>query len=137
MREEKFALDKVNQLNQMHDEVMSGLFIEKDALILAFEELLRPGKAVTSCEMIFRGFEDMDADIRALVYDMDTDLNMRGEKLYLREFVDKFVVSSKPIMEIIELYCGSSCVLLRGELKPSRRRVLLQIGAQELVYRWR
>lgn len=25
---------------------------------------------------------------------------------------------------------------MRGELKPSRRRVLLQIDAKELVYRW-
>lgn len=44
MREEKFALDKVNQLNQMHDEVMSGLFIEKDALILAFESCCAPAR---------------------------------------------------------------------------------------------
>lgn len=136
MREEKFALNQGNPLNQMHDEVVSGLSIQDDALILAFAELLRPDEAVTSCEMIFRGFEDMDADVRALVYDMDTLLNVRGEKLYLREFVDKFVVSGKPIMEIIELYCGNSSVLLRGELKPSRRRVLLQIDAKELVYRW-
>lgn len=136
MREEKFALNQGNPLDQMHDEVLSGLSIQDDTLILAFGELLRPGEAVTSCEMIFRGFEDMDADVRALVYDMDTDLNLSGELIYFNDFLDRFVIKGKPIMEIIELYCGNSSVLLRGELKPSRRRVLLQIDAKELVYRW-
>lgn len=136
MREEKFATEQINGLCQMHDEVIDKISVQDGALVLDFAELIHPVGAETSCEMIFRGFEDMDADVRALVYDMDTLLNVRGEKLYLREFVDKFVVSGKPIMEIIELYCGNSSVLLRGELKPSRRRVLLQIDAKELVYRW-
>lgn len=136
MREEKFALNQGNPLNQMHDEVVSGLSIQDDALILAFAELLRPVEAATSCEMIFRGFEDMEADVRALVYDMDTDLNLSGELIYFNDFLYRFVIKGKPIMEIIEFYCGNSSVLLRGELKPSRRRVLLQIDAKELVYRW-
>ena len=94
MREEKFATEQINGLCQMHDEVIDKISVQDGALVLDFAELIHPVGAETSCEMIFRGFEDMDADVRALVYDMD------------------------------------------GELKPSRRRVLLQIDAKELVYRW-
>lgn len=140
MEREKYELIKAFPINQMHDEIINSILAQDDRLEIDFAELIHPNLAWEKCKMVFYGLDDVDSDFRAFVYDINTDLSLRGELFYFNDFIDKFVIKGRPIMEVIEICCGNNNLIIRGVLlKKSgylRKNIVIQIYAKELIYIW-
>ena len=140
MKEEKYLLDRVNPLYQMHDERISDILVKDDMVIFNFNELIHLEANKKNCKLIFLGFNDIYTDIKVFVFNTDSDLNISGKLFYFDDFINNFIFKGKPIMDVTDIFCGYNTIIIRGILLKksgySQRNISIQIDAKELSYRW-
>lgn len=138
MQTERFSLDRPNLIYQMHDERVDEIYVKENNVIFSFKKILHPVFNERQCKIVFSGFEDINSDISILAFNMDTDLNILGRKLYFDDFINSFIYKGQPIMDIIDILYGYCKIVIRGALLRksgyTEKNILIQIEAKEISF---
>lgn len=111
-----YILSDFHCLDQMHDEQIDEIRMDKDILVLKFSHLHFPHeKQYNSAELIFSDFEEITSDVYIEIFERINCIITSGKRFYIDEFIP-YMNQNSIILEVMDILHGYEEILIRGKI---------------------
>lgn len=126
------------QIKQLRNEIISDISIEKNNVILYFDQLLFNHEGYNKCKMKFFDFDDILHDVYISFYTVNKSKILKGQKFYLDELL-KLKKNLSISFEVADIFLGfTTPIMISGIVIKNDKKIkesfTLYISTEKFSY---